>query len=209
MRASMVAGLRVRRAGQVDAGMRGATRGGPGALRARPRCPSGMGMRPGSLLVSALTTVSQRLTVEPIPASAPEARGASRVGTPGLVPSISFPVKTTTSIRASWGTPSDGGRALTGFGLLRWTGDTQPAYSSALVKGAGDRGHTYTGLQADTLYKFRIHACNGADSCGWWTEPPKEVRTLTPPPEPTPTPTPTAATTVGRPGPAAFDHVSR
>ena len=161
---------------------------------------------------TSLATVSQRLLVEAVPELAPgtgsgstaraagsTSRSVARAGTPGLVPSIIFPFRAHNSVRVAWGTPSDGDEALTGFGLLLWrTQDTQPAYSSALVKGAGDRGHTYTGLQADTLYKFRIHACNGADSCGWWTEPPKEVRTLTPPPEPTPTPTPTAAP-VGRP----------
>ncbi len=161
---------------------------------------------------TSLATVSQRLLVEAVPELAPgtgsgstaraagsTSRSVARAGTPGLVPSIIFPFRAHNSVRVAWGTPSDGDEALTGFGLLLWrTQDTQPAYSSALVKGAGDRGHTYTGLQADTLYKFRIHACNGADSCGWWTEPPKEVRTLTPPPEPTPTPTATAAP-VGRP----------
>ena len=96
-----------------------------------------------------------------------------------------------------WGKPSDGGRPLTGFGLLFWrTSDPDPAYSSALVKGdPAARSHVFTGLQPDTTYKFRIHACNGPDSCGWWTHPPKEASTL-----PTPTPTATAtAAPVGRP----------
>ena len=176
-------------------------------------CAEGSGtvtaaVRPSGSTTS-LATVSQRLLVEAVPELAPgtgtgstaraagsTSRSVARAGTPGLVPSIVFPFRAHNSVRVAWGTPSDGDEALTGFGLLLWrTQDTQPAYSSALVKGAGDRGHTYTGLQADTLYKFRIHACNGADSCGWWTEPPKEVRTLTAPPEPPP---PTAAP-VGRP----------
>ena len=58
-----------------------------------------------------------------------------------------------------------------------------------------------TGLEPATTYRFRIHACNGPDSCGWWTDPPKEFTTEpAPPPEPepappseTPTPTPTTA----------------
>ena len=45
-------------------------------------------------------------------------------------------------------------------------------------------------MQANTTYKFRIHACNGDNSCGWWTDPPREVTT---PPEPTTAPTATAA----------------
>ncbi len=129
-------------------------------------------------------------------------RGATKAGTPGIVPSVSFDNVTTSSVRATWGKPSDGGRALTGFGLLFWTGPTHPNYGDALVKGAAARSHTYTGLQAGATYKFRIHACNGADSCGWWTHPPKEVQIATPTATPTPTATanPTAAPTVGPPG---------
>ena len=185
-------------------------------------CAEGSGtvtaaVRPSGSTTS-LATVSQRLLVEPVPELAPgtgsgstaraagsTSRSVARAGTPGLVPSIIFPFRAHNSVRVAWGTPSDGDEALTGFGLLLWrTQDTQPAYSSALVKGAGDRGHTYTGLQANTTYKFRIHACNGADSCGWWTHPPKEVSTPPEPPTPvtaTPTATATAtAPTVGPPG---------
>ena len=167
------------------------------AARSRRRCAG-----PGP--DSAEAAVSQRLTVLAVPEGAPggttgaraarAARGAvARVGTPGTVPSISFPTadRRPTSIKVTWGKPSNGGRALTGFGLLFWrTSDPGPAYSSALVKGAAAREHTYTGLQANTTYKFRIHACNGDNSCGWWTDPPREVTT---PPEPTTAPTATAA----------------
>ena len=154
---------------------------------------------------SAEAAVSQRLTVLAVPEGAPggttgaraarAARGAvARVGTPGTVPSISFPTadRRHTSIKVTWGKPSNGGRALTGFGLLWWTGNSQPGYGTALVKGAAAREHTYTGLQANTTYKFRIHACNGPDSCGWWTDPPREVTT---PPEPTTTAAPTSPPT--------------
>ena len=71
---------------------------------------------------------------------------------------------------------------LTGFGLLFWRkGDPHPNYANALVKGAAARSHTYTGLQTNTTYQFRIHACNGSGSCGWWTDPPKEVVVPEPP----------------------------
>ena len=74
-----------------------------------------------------------------------------------------------------------GGPALTGFGLLFWRkGDPHPNYANALVKGAAADSHTYTGLRPGT-YQFRIHACNGSGSCGWWTDPPKEVVVPEPP----------------------------
>ena len=178
-------------------------------------------LRPSGSTTS-LASVSQRLAVLAVPELAPgtgsgstaRAAGATagavaRVGTPGTVPSISFPVRTTTSIRASWGKPSDGGRDLTGFGLLFWrASDQQPDYGSALVKGAAARCHTYTRLQAGTTYKFRIHACNGPDSCGWWTDPAKQVTTPAEPPPPPPPPTATAtAAPVGTPhAPHSLGH---
>ncbi len=67
-------------------------------------------------------------------------------------------------------------RALTGFGLLLWTGPDQPDWSQADTIGV-TRNHTFTGLEYATTYKFRIHACNGDDSCGIWTDPPVEVST--------------------------------
>ena len=166
-------------------------------------CNAGTAHRPGSVPLKNMVVLSKRVTsnwasmttstVAGLRARLRTASGARHLrSTPGTVPSISFPTKTTSSVKVTWGKPSDGGRALTGFGLLWWTGSNQPPYSSALVKGdPAAREHTYTGLQANTTYKFRIHACNGPDSCGWWTHPPKEVSTL-------PTPTPTAAP-VGRP----------
>ena len=86
-------------------------------------------------------------------------------------------------MKASWGTPSDGGRPLTGFGLLFWRDrDGHPDYGSAQVKGASARSHTYTVSKPGT-YKFRVHACNGTDSCGYWTNPPKiwRIEGLPPP----------------------------
>ena len=214
-----VAGLRARPltlSGHRHA--RGAPRG-HGRVRSAERAAYRPTAVPAPSLVA---TVSQRLVVEAVPELAPGSgstttataksgsttvRSAARVGTPGTVPSISFPTKTTSSIKVTWGKPSDGGRRLTGFGLLFWrTSDPDPAYSSALVKGASPREHTYTGLQANTTYKFRIHACNGPDSCGWWTHPPKEVSTPPEPPPPTATATATAAP-VGRPdAPHSLSH---
>ncbi|MCY3748012.1 MAG: fibronectin type III domain-containing protein [Chloroflexi bacterium] len=161
---------------------------------------------------TAAATVSRALTVLAIPEGAPPGvpgaapasaatRGATKAGTPGLVPSISFPTTTSTSIKVTWGAPSNGGRALTGYGLLLWrTGTQQPPWGDALVKGTAPREHTYTGLQPATSYQFRIHACNGTDSCGHWTHPPKEATTQ-PAPTATATPTPTATATA-RPTPA-------
>ncbi|MCY3783846.1 MAG: fibronectin type III domain-containing protein [Chloroflexi bacterium] len=113
-------------------------------------------------------------------AQAATAQGAQQVGRPDFVRGISFPEadRKATSVKVTWGETPNGGRALTGFGLLFWRkGDTPPAYNRALVKGAGARSHTYTGLQPATTYRFRIHACNGRDSCGYWTNPAKEVTT--------------------------------
>ena len=154
---------------------------------------------------SSEASVSQRLMVEAIPENAIGARGerirapaagaVPKAGTPGSVPNTYFTDVTSTSARANWETPSDGGTPLTGFGLLFWRdGTAQPPYSSALVKGKSARSHPYENLQPATTYKWRIHACNGPDSCGYWTVPIVQV-TTDPAPEdtPTPTPRPTAA----------------
>ena len=182
---------------------------GRGTLTAEVR-PSGA--------AAAEVTVSQALTVLAIPEGAPAGvrgapaaaaatRGATRAGTPGIVPNVRFDTIKHNSARANWGKPSDGDNPLTGFGLLLWTGPQHPDYGDAFVVGAASRSHTYTGLQPNTTYKFRIHACNGHDSCGHWTHPPVEFTTRdAPTPEPTPTPTPTptanptAPPTVGPPG---------
>ncbi len=153
---------------------------------------------------SAEASVSQRLTVEAIPENAIGAGGqrvraaarnaVPKAGTPGSVPSTYFSDITSNSARAKWGTPSDGGTPLKGFGLQFWRhNDVEPPYSDVFVVGAASRSHNYTGLEAATTYKWRIHACNGPDSCGIWTVPIVEVTTLpTATPTPTPTPTPTA-----------------
>ena len=152
---------------------------------------------------------SQNLIVEAVPENAigasaervraPVPGAVAKAGTPGSVPHTYFDKKTSSSVRAKWGTPSDGGRPLTGFGLLFWrAADQQPAYSSALVKGASARSHTYSDLEANTTYKWRIHACNGTDSCGYWTVPIVQVTTLSEsePPPVTPTEAPTSTPAV-------------
>ena len=91
-------------------------------------------------------------------------------------------------MRAKWGTPSDGGpdTPLTGFGLLFWEKDNpvHPGYDDPLVLGPNERMYTYENLQPDTTYNFQIHACNGPDSCGYWTVPIVEVKTAGPPKKP-------------------------
>ena len=73
--------------------------------------------------------------------------------------------------------------------MLLWKkGTTQPPWNQAVSIGV-TLEQPLTGLEPSTTYRFRIHACNGPDSCGWWTNPPKEFTTL---PAPTPTPTPTS-----------------
>ena len=95
-----------------------------------------------------------------------------------------------------------GAKRLTGFGLLLWRTSriTQPAYSSALVKGAWPiASHTYTGLQADTtlqvpdprLQRRRQLRLVDASRPRRPADPDHGARR-------TPTPTPTAAP-VGRP----------
>ena len=143
-------------------------------------------------------SISRRLTVEAIPENAigargeqvsrPAAKAVPKVGTPGSVPNTYFTDITTNSARANWGTPSDGGpdTPLTGFGLLFWEKDNpvHPGYGSPLIKGPSARSHPYTGLKPDTTYNFQIHACNGPNSCGYWTVPIVEVKTAGPPKKP-------------------------
>ena len=127
---------------------------------------------------SAEASASQGLTVLPIPDYVPAeerpARGATRnvarVGTPGIVQNVQVAERGPTSFKITWSPPAgNGGEPLTGYGLLIWHEDTtQPPYDQAASIGVTDN-HTFTGLQPSNTYKFRIHACNGTDSCGWWT----------------------------------------
>ena len=150
---------------------------------------------------SAEASASQGLTVLPIPdyvpadeRPAPAASGAAaratsgavaRVGTPGIVQNVQVAERGPTSFKITWSPPAgNGGEPLTGYGLLIWHKDvSQPPYNQAASIGVTDN-HTFTGLQPSNTYRFRIHACNGTDSCGWWTAILEATTTVdtTPPP---------------------------
>ena len=70
--------------------------------------------------------------------------------------------------------------------MLFWQKDNpvHPGYDDPLVLGPNERMYTYENLQPDTTYNFQIHACNGPDSCGYWTVPIVEVKTAGPPKKP-------------------------
>ena len=147
---------------------------------------------------TAAATVSRALTVLAFPVGAPAGvrgvrtmtRGATRAVTPGIVPKVGFDTITHNSARAHWKAPSNGGPALTGYGILLWKkGTAHPPWGNAVSIGVTTEQHL-TGLDPATTYRFRIHACNATNSCGWWTDPPKEFTTLA---APTPEPTPTTA----------------
>ena len=145
---------------------------------------------------TAAATVSQALTVLAFPEGAPvgvrgvpatrgptgrSIGGRTHEGRPGIVPSISFDNIRIDSVRANWGLPNDNGHALTGYGVLFWKkGTEQPDWGDADTIGV-KLSHTFTGLEYDTTYKFRIHAChedeNKVPLCGHWTDPPREVST--------------------------------
>ena len=109
-------------------------------------------------------------------------RAVPKAGTPGIVPNIEFFDRTATSVSVRWGQPSDGGpgKKLTGFGLKFWKEGTQePGYDPEDMEVVGPpptpSEYTKTGMERGARYNFRIHACNGTDSCGYWTHPPKKV----------------------------------
>lgn len=133
-------------------------------------------------------SISRHLTVPELPdeliradgtrVRAPAPGTATKTGTPGIVPNIRFDNKTATSVRVRWGQPFDGGTPLTGFGLKFWKdGDMEPPYENPVVIGPPPTPSEYTktGMERGATYNFRIHACNGDDSCGYWTNPPKQV----------------------------------
>ena len=140
-------------------------------------------------------SISQQLMVEALPEIVIGPKGerirttttrgtrqaVPKAGTPGIVPNIEFFDRTATSVRVRWGQPSDGGgTGLTGFGLKFWKeGTREPGYEPEDVDLVGPpptpSEYTKTGMERGARYNFRIHACNGEDSCGYWTHPPKKV----------------------------------
>ena len=102
-------------------------------------------LRPSGSTTS-VATASRRLSVVASPDEAPaDARGArgaarnvARAGTPGIVSGIHFDTVMTTSFRAKWSRPSNGGQSLTGYGILLWTGhvvNDKPDYGEATTIG--------------------------------------------------------------------------
>ena len=143
---------------------------------------------------SAAVTVSQGVTVLPIPDYVPaaERRAAERslrgvsgattpVKTPGIVKNLQHG-RFATEIEYTWNEPGSGSFPLSGYGVLMWKGsEDHPGWGEAVTHPTSPRRKRYTGLELDTLYKFRIHACNQnphtkASYCGWWTDI-HEVRT--------------------------------
>ncbi|MDE2904093.1 MAG: fibronectin type III domain-containing protein [Chloroflexota bacterium] len=147
----------------------------------------------------AAVTVSQGVTVLPIPDYVPaaerraaERRAAERslrgvsgattpVKTPGIVKNLQHG-RFATEIEYTWNEPGSGSFPLSGYGMLMWKGSVQhPGWGEAVNLPTSPRRKRYTGLELNTLYKFRIHACNydrdnDASYCGWWTDI-HEVRT--------------------------------
>ncbi len=143
---------------------------------------------------TAAVTVSQGVTVLPIPDYVPAAerraaerslRGVSGATTPVKTPGIVMDLqhgRFATEIEYTWSKPASGSFPLSGYGVLMWKGsEDHPGWGEAVNLAAGTVRKRYTGLELNTLYKFRIHACNQdphtkASYCGWWTDI-HEVRT--------------------------------
>ena len=170
---------------------------GPGTVTAEVR-EAGAG--------TAEVAVSQGLTVLPIPAYVPAAeraaaeqsmRGASGatepVRTPGIVMNLQH-WRGATAIEYTWSKPASGSFPLSGYGVLMWKGSEQhPGWGEAVNLAATTLRKRYTGLEPNTRYKFRIHACNEDEGppkvayCGWWSGI-HEVTTLAATPPPTAAP---------------------
>ena len=88
---------------------------------------------------------------------------------PGPVTSVSFSNLTTTSFTVTWGAPaSDGGTAISGYGIQRKLGDAAwPPTDQVVVVGREPRARTFEGLREGTHW-VRIQACNGKNRCAPW-----------------------------------------
>ena len=93
--------------------------------------------------------------------------------------------KTSTQFTATWSPPSShGSESLTGYGImLRAEGASWPKHATRVLR-PGTTSTTFTGLTPNSIYWFRVHACNGPGSCGSWS--PQASVTL--PPETSPPP---------------------
>ena len=180
-------------------------------------------LRPSGSTTS-VATASRRLSVVPSPDEAPaDARGArgaarnvARAGTPGIVSGIHFDRISTTSFRAKWSRPSNGGQSLRGYGILLWTGDVEndkPGYGEAttittwetLVEDRIEKqAKTFTGLSDGTTHHYLMHACN-PNGCGHWSYPAKQVTTSV---APTAAPTTSPVPAPHRPHTIMFSEIS-
>ncbi len=159
---------------------------------------------------NAEVTVSQDVTVLPIPDYVPAAEraaaerslggasgSAEAVRTPGIVMNLQH-WRGATEIEYTWDEAASGSFDLSGYGVLMWEGsEGHPGWGEAVNLPTSPRRKRYTGLKPNTLYKFRIHACNKdtvsmVSYCGWWSDI-HEVTTLAATPPPTAAPSaPTA-----------------
>ena len=89
--------------------------------------------------------------------------------TPSAVRAVSFSNLTATSFTVRWDAPeSDGGTAITGYGLQRKLGDAAwPPTDQVVVVGREPRDWTFEDLREGTHW-VRIQACNGKNSCADW-----------------------------------------
>ena len=121
---------------------------------------------------------------------------------PGAVRNVRFREVTATSFKVKWDAPSDnGGRALTGYGILhRPAGAGWPGDEHAAVVDEHTEERTYSGL-APGRHGIRIRACNGRGSCGPWSNDRYVTLPDDPTPTPTATPTPIREPVISTPGP--------
>ncbi len=137
---------------------------------------------------SAVASVTQLTTVEPIPSVPPHqqasadqarqevrdllARGGpvrpvQRPYPPRLFGYVSSASKTATTVSWTswWATPPTGGVAITGYQMRYWPHDEPSRITSVEFTGANAWQHRLTGLSADTWYTITMRACTNQDDC--------------------------------------------